>query len=84
MDDEIKELLEKNLEATEQTLKLVKKMHRTHIRGQIFSIIKWGLIVGVTVFSFIRLQPYLNMLLQTYSNLFNTVQKVQNIQNLFQ
>lgn len=72
-------MLEKNLEATEQTLKLVKKMHRAHIWTQIFSIIKWGVIIGVSVFSFIQLQPYLDMILKSYGTIFNTIQNVQGI-----
>ena len=79
MDDEIKELLAKNLEATEQTLKLVKKIHRAHLWVQFFSLIKWGIIIAVSVFGFIQLQPYLNMILQTYGTVFDTVQKIQNV-----
>ncbi|MDP3800026.1 MAG: hypothetical protein Q8Q90_01225 [bacterium] len=63
MSDDIKELLKKNLEASERTLHLVEKMHRVVLWARFFSLLKWVLIISFTVWSYMAIQPYLNQFL---------------------
>lgn len=58
-DPDIKDLLKKNLEVSERTLQLVEKMHRAALWARFFNLIKWAIIIGVTVWSYIAIQPYL-------------------------
>lgn len=59
MDEEIKSLLEKNLEISEQTLSLLKKIRREVVWARILHVIKWIIIIGLLIFGFVKIQPYL-------------------------
>ena len=59
LDPDLNELLKKNLEVSQRTLYLVEKMHRGILWGRFFSFLKWAIIIGVSVWSYIALQPYL-------------------------
>ncbi len=62
-DNEIKELLQKNLEVAERTRQLVEKMHRAAMWARFFGLLKWVIIIGGTVWGYLVIQPYLNQLL---------------------
>lgn len=62
MSEDIKKLLEKNLEVSERTLYLVQKMHRAALWARFFGLLKWAIIIGATVWSYLALQPYLEKL----------------------
>ena len=59
MSDDIKELLRKNLEISERILKLVEKMHRAALWARFFSLVKWAIIIGGLVWSYLAIQPYI-------------------------
>lgn len=63
MSEDIKELLKKNLEVSERTLQLVQKIHRAALWARFFTFLKWVVIVGGLVWSYIALQPYLEKFL---------------------
>ena len=63
MESDIKELLKKNLEASERTLHLVEKMHRATLWARFFSFLKWVVIVGGLAYGYMAIQPMLNQLL---------------------
>ncbi|MDP3764593.1 MAG: hypothetical protein Q8Q95_03150 [bacterium] len=63
MESDIKELLKKNLEASERTLHLVEKIHRAALWAKFFSLLKWAIIIGGLVWSYLAIQPYLQQLL---------------------
>ncbi|MBI2052557.1 MAG: hypothetical protein HYT38_02705 [Candidatus Sungbacteria bacterium] len=63
MSDDIKELLRKNLEVSERTLQLVQKMHRAALWSRFFSLLKWVIIIGATVWGYLAIQPFLRQLL---------------------
>ena len=63
MSDDIKDLLKKNLEVSERTLQLVEKMHRAALWARFFSLVKWAIIIGASVWGYLALQPYLEKLL---------------------
>ena len=61
--DEIKELLEENIEATEENTKLLKAMRRDALIGGIVKTVLWiVLIVASFYFSAKFLEPYLGMM----------------------
>lgn len=59
MPDEIKDLLRKNLEVSERTLQLVQKMHRAALWARFFTLLKWIIIIGATVWGYLAIQPFL-------------------------
>ena len=63
MESDIKDLLRKNLEVSEESLKLLQKMHRAALWGRFFNFLKWVIIIGATVWGYWALQPYLEQLL---------------------
>ena len=76
MSDDVKDLLEKNLEISEKSLKILKSMRRAERARTILSALKWVVIIGLTAYSFIQIQPYLNTLLKSYQGLMNTAGQI--------
>ncbi|MEK7117701.1 MAG: hypothetical protein AAB861_02905, partial [Patescibacteria group bacterium] len=61
--DDLKDLLRKNLEVSERTLRLVEKMHRAALWARFFTLVKWVVIIGGLVWSYLALQPYIQQFL---------------------
>lgn len=59
MEQEIKELLKRNLEVAEKSLDILQKMRRASLWGRFFHLLKWAIIIGAMVWSYLALQPYL-------------------------
>jgi len=72
-DEELKHLLQKNLETSQESLKILKKINRGRIVGNLFSFLKWLIIIGAAFGAYYYLQPYINQLL-------DLVKQVQEIQ----
>ena len=79
MEPDLKLLLEKNLEATRKTLELVQKMHRAILWQRVTTIIKWIAIIGITVFSYLQIQPYLGTLYGAYESGLKALPGLQNL-----
>ena len=69
MENEVKQLLEKNLEVSEKSLKILKKLHRGFIWGRVLFLVKWLLILTFLWIGYVQIQPYLNTLLEAYQGL---------------
>jgi len=69
--DEVKNLLKKNLEVGEESLKVLKKIHRDVWWRRIFGFAKFAVIIGLLIFSYLKLEPLLNNLLNAYNKLLN-------------
>lgn len=72
MDEELKSLLKKNIEASEESLKLLKKIHKDILWRRIFGFVKWGIIIAISIWSYLALEPVLRDLLGTYQNLLSS------------
>ena len=79
MDPDLKLLLEKNLETSRQILVIVQKLHRTAIWQRVFTSVKWILIIALTIFSYLQIQPYLGTLYGVYGNALKTLPAIQNL-----
>lgn len=62
-DEEIKQLLLKNLETSQESLKILKKINRGRIVGNFFSFLKWLIIIGASFGIYYYFQPYMNQAL---------------------
>jgi len=69
--DEVKNLLKKNLEVGEESLKVLKKIHRDVWWRRIFGFAKFAVIIGLLIFSYLKLEPILTNLLNAYDKLLN-------------
>jgi len=78
MDEDLKKLLEKNLEATEHSIKLLKKIHRAMLFQRIYVAIKWSIFIALLVVSYIQLQPYFSTLAASYGNVFKTLEQLNS------
>jgi len=67
--------LQKNLEVSQESLKILKKINRARIIGNIFSFLKWMIIIGVSIGIYYYIQPYLGKL----TDLLKQLQEMQNI-----
>jgi hypothetical protein len=71
---------EQNLyEMVKENNVLLHKINRREKVRNFFAIIKLALIVGLTVMSYIYIQPYLEKLMETYQTVSDGSQKMQDI-----
>ena len=69
MDAELKELLKKNLGASEESLKILKKIHKDILWRRIFGLVKFVIVVAIFIWSYWQLEPILQNLLKTYQGI---------------
>ncbi|MCX6731478.1 MAG: hypothetical protein NTX55_00600 [Candidatus Parcubacteria bacterium] len=74
-DEELNVLLQKNLETSQESLKILKKINRGRLVGNFFSFLKWVVIIGATVGAFYYLQPYIDKI----PSLLNEIQNIQKL-----
>lgn len=72
MTRDIQSLLEENLAVSTEALAILKKMHAAAVRRQIFTVIKWVLIIGLTLYSIQQITPYILKFQETIQNFSNT------------
>jgi len=87
--DEIRRLLRRTLEATEDTNRIVRKMHRAALWGSFFRLLWWVVILAASGVAFLYLQPYLKPLIDLYSTIgasgqSNVSQQLQQLLQLSQ
>lgn len=76
-DREIKKLLQKNLEVSQDILKISKKLNRARIVGGFFRILKWGVIVALSVGAYYYIEPYLRTLMDSISSITSGVEQIR-------
>jgi hypothetical protein len=85
-DEEIRQLLKKNIEVSEESLGLLKKMHRAAVIGRFFSFMKWVVIIGISVGSYYLIEPYIKKLTGTLNSVTSGINEISKtsdkIQNL--
>lgn len=80
MDEEFKVLLRKNLDLAKENNRLLKKMRRNAIIGNVLRIIWWSVIIGLPIYLYFTvLQPYLDELATVYKNVQTDVVDVTNL-----
>jgi hypothetical protein len=77
MDDELKKLLQENLEVSHESLKILKKVNRDRIWGKVYGFLKFAFFVALTVGSVIYVEPYLRTMLDMLSKVSAGVGEVQ-------
>jgi cell division protein FtsL len=67
--------IEEKLDKNNQLLVKVRRVQR---QGQLFKILYWVLIVLLAFGAFYYIQPYVNQLLETYTGIQDTQEKMQS------
>jgi len=75
---DISERLRRIEDMTEANQNMIKRLHNAYRLSSLFSIIKWVIVIGVTLGSFYYLQPYLEGVLKMYGNLNSFTGGVEN------
>ena len=78
-EEELRKLLRQNLEVARETLSYVKSVHRSFVWRRFFGMIKWGLIIGLMIFGFIQLQPYLDSMSKILETISGTVSELPKV-----
>ncbi|MCC7004311.1 hypothetical protein IT397_00090 [Candidatus Nomurabacteria bacterium] len=67
------------LELVEENNRILRKMQRKSRWGTVYSILKWTLIIVITFWSYITIQPYINVMINTYNQLQTTSANLSKI-----
>ena len=73
MDEELKKLLEENINITKENETLLRKVIWNQRLGHVFSVVKWVLIIGSAVGLFYYLQPLIDQTRDFYRGLIDSV-----------
>lgn len=68
-DEELRELLKRNLEENKDNNRLLRKIVRVYRWQMFFSLVKWSIIIGSAFGLYYFFQPYLDNLTNTYSEI---------------
>jgi len=79
VDDEIKQLLDKNVKLSEENNQLLLKLYKIQRWAQITRVIYWFLIIGITGGAFYFIKPYLGNMLNLYTGGVSGIGNVSSI-----
>ncbi|MBI5045538.1 MAG: hypothetical protein HZC14_00820 [Candidatus Niyogibacteria bacterium] len=82
MDEELKKLLQRNLEVSEESLKILKKISRARIMAAVYNTLKLAIIILLSVGAYYYVEPMINNLMGTLNQLTGGAQSAQQIQDL--
>ncbi|OHA58501.1 MAG: hypothetical protein A2571_01860 [Candidatus Vogelbacteria bacterium RIFOXYD1_FULL_44_32] len=69
MDEETKSLLEENLAIGKDNRRMLKKLLSYRRLEAIYSVLKWVVVLGIGLWTYYYLQPYLDQVLAAYNQL---------------
>ncbi|MFA4890555.1 MAG: hypothetical protein WC587_02930 [Candidatus Paceibacterota bacterium] len=81
-DEELKQLLQKNLETSQESLEILKKMNRARMVGNVLVFLKWVVIIGLSYGAYYFIEPYLKTLTGGLDSINSGMEQVKGIQNL--
>ncbi len=79
MNPEEKQLLEEAVKLSKENNKILHKMRRGQFLGNLFSYVKWILIIIITVWSWVVLQPYLDNMMNMYQQVQDATKSVNEL-----
>ena len=80
-DEELKVLLRENIETSKESLKILKKINRGRIFGNVFSVLKWTLIIGLSFGAYYYIEPFLSQYVDMLRGLTSGVENIGKIGN---
>lgn len=79
MTPEEKQLLEDTLRLSKENNKILRTMRRSQFWANIISYIKWIILVIITIWSWVILQPYFDKMTQMYAQVQETTKTVGDL-----
>ncbi len=79
MDSEDKKALKETLELSKDNNRILHKIQRANTWAKIFRIFYWVLIIGSMVSAYYFIQPMVNQLLKSYSDVISQVEGVKQL-----
>lgn len=76
MDEDIKKLLEENIEISEESLKILKGIRRANRIAAAFKIFYWLIIIGSVVGAYYYLQPYIEQIKNLPPDILKSLQEI--------
>ena len=83
MDQEIKEILDKQTELLEENTVMLKKMRRRQLTGTVIQSLKWIIILGAAFGFYYRFQPTILRLFEAYDRVLVNIHGVPDFLNSF-
>ena len=80
-DEELKDLLRENIEVSKESLNILKKINRGRIFGNVFSVLKWTLIIGLSFWAYYYIEPFLSQYVDMLRGLTSGVENIGEISN---
>jgi len=78
--EDLKTLLKRNLELTQENNALLRKMRRSAIYGNIMKVVWLAIIIGLPVYIYYYfLQPYIVQLLELYRDVETGTSEIRNL-----
>ena len=74
-----KSLLEETAKLTKENNKILRKMQRAARWARFFGLLKWVVIIGLTIGAYYYLEPYLQTILSMYSQIGGDTEKLQGL-----
>lgn len=81
-EEERSKLIERIAQLSEENNRLLKKLVRAQNWATVWSVLKWTIVILLTLWGYYYLQPYLDQMLKLYQQLSPTVSSLQNLNNL--
>ena len=78
-DEELKVLLRENIEVSKESLKILKKINRGRIWGNVFSVLKWTFIIGLSFGAYYYIEPFLSQYVDMLKGLASGVENIGKI-----
>jgi hypothetical protein len=79
MEPELKKLLEKNLEVSQKTLSLIKKIRRDAWFSRVFNVVKWLVILGAAAWLYTEIEPIFQQIFSAWDNTKDVVESIKNL-----
>ena len=81
MNPEDKKLLEKVYELAEENNEMLRKVRTVQKRQYLFQVIRWVLIIGISIGAFYFLQPYVDNFQYFLEDTSDTIDKIKSLKN---
>lgn len=81
-DEELKQLLQKNLETSQESLEILKKINRARMLGNALVFLKWVIIIGLSYGAYFFIEPYLKAITGGLDTINSGVEQFKDLQNL--
>ncbi len=79
LEEDLKHIIAENQVVTQETYRLVKKIHKHMVWDQVMSVVKIIIIVVPMVYGYYMIAPYLKSSFDMYKGLFGNVESVNNL-----